>query len=236
MPPLSYRRGRVFLSQGRNPPILNAPPVIGWLAGGNLLVHIGRLALSPDADTTLIWRYAFVAARILDPAAWSRTPGQLLASPVTYAFLHADLTHVLINVVLLLAFGTVVARRMGTLAFLTLYLLSAVAAALTWAAMNPGSPAPLIGASGAVSGMVGAVGAISLKPGRHPLPPLHRRGTALAFVLIWLAANLLAGFLRPEFLGISGGAIAWEAHLGGFAAGFLLIRFFDRHGRRPLGT
>ena len=92
--------------------------------------------------------------------------------------------------------------------------------------------AVLIGASGAISGMVGAVSRVSLWPPRRlgSALPLWNRRMIINFVLIWLALNLLFGFV-PVFVGDGYGSIAWEAHLGGFLAGFLLIGLFDGRGR-----
>src|SRR3546814_12454372 len=95
-----------------------------------------------------------------------------------------------------------------------------------------GSPAPLIGAAGAVSGMVGAIAFLSFRPpslDRGPLP-FRRRSTAVAFVVVWLVVNFVFGVVPLDAIGIDGD-IAWEAHLGGFVAGFLLMPFFDGRGR-----
>jgi membrane associated rhomboid family serine protease len=222
------------LTNRLSPPIFNAPPVVGWIASLNLFVHIARLVLPTQIDNALLWNYAYVAARYDAPDAWLRMTLQLALSPISYAFLHADATHLMINVFLFLPFGTVVGRRMGGWRFLLLYLVCAVGAVLFWTLLNQGSAAPLIGASGAISGMIGAVGWLSLRPHTSDQPPpIKHRGTALSFVVIWLGLNVLFGLLPPGFFGVEGGAIAWEAHLGGFLTGFLLIRFFDRP--RPIG-
>src|SRR3546814_2347066 len=87
--------------------------------------------------------------------------------------LHANFMHLALNMALFLAYGTAVARRMGPVAFLTLYATTGVWSAIFWCWLQPGSPAPLIGASGAVSGMVGAIAFLSFRPpslDRGPLP------------------------------------------------------------------
>src|SRR3546814_10452144 len=147
-------------------------------------------------------------------------------------FLHANFMHLALNMALFLAFGTAVARRMGPVAFLTLYATTGVWSAIFWCWLQPGSLAPLIGASGAVSGMVGAIAFLSFRPpslDRGPLP-FRRRSTAVAFVVVWLVVNFVFGVVPLDAIGIDGD-IAWEAHLGGFVAGFLLMPFFDGRGR-----
>jgi membrane associated rhomboid family serine protease len=144
-------------------------------------------------------------------------------------FLHADLPHLLINMAMLLAFGTPIARRMRTAPFFLLYALCGIAGALFWALLHPYSIDPLLGASGAISGMVGAVGGISLSEESGHGMPFRNRRAALIFVAVWLVLNFLVGLFGASAMGISG-AIAWEAHLGGFVAGFALIKLFPRNG------
>ena len=120
-------------------------------------------------------------------------------------------------------------RTFGKGAFLAFHVICGLAGALFWALMNPYSMDPLLGASGAISGMVGAVAGISLgEPPGHGMP-FRNRGAALTFVAVWLALNFVVGIFGAAAMGIDG-AIAWEAHLGGFVAGFALIRLFPRNG------
>jgi membrane associated rhomboid family serine protease len=100
---------------------------------------------------------------------------------------------------------------------------------LFWTLLHPYSIDPLIGASGAISGMVGAVGGIALTNPPAPDMPFRSRRAALTFVVVWLALNLIVGLFGAAAMGIDG-AIAWETHLGGFIAGFVLIRAFPRNG------
>lgn len=175
----------------------------------------------------MIDRFAFLSARYTFPGAWQLDPLASVAAPITYMFLHGGLTHLLVNMAMLLAFGTVVARRMAAMSFLLLYAICGIAGAAFWLYMHPASTDPLLGASGAISGMVGAVGRISLSKSDTYDMPFRNRGTALVFVVVWLVLNFVFGIIGGAVFGIDA-EIAWEAHLGGFVAGFALITLFAR--------
>jgi membrane associated rhomboid family serine protease len=121
---------------------------------------------------------------------------------------------------------------MGAIQFIILYLLCGIAACFFWDFLNPTSQAILVGASGAVSGMVGAAARVSIWPPRHSgsALPFWRTSTIITFVAIWLALNVVFG-LFPQLITGEYGGLAWEAHLGGFIVGFLLIGLFDGRGR-----
>lgn len=219
-----------------NPPILNAPRVISLLLGANLTVFVVKSIAPYEFEYWLLQRFAFAAAPYTEPGTWSSGPIYLVLTPITYMFLHVDFIHFAINMAMLLAFGTVIARRMGPSSYLTFYLICGVISAASWVLFNPGSPSPVIGASGAISGMFGAVGRLSLRtpqPGAQPFPYFSRR-TALSFVLVWIVLNFVFGALGGAVFGVDA-EIAWEAHLGGFVAGYLLIGLFDGKGQRASG-
>jgi membrane associated rhomboid family serine protease len=221
-------------------PFFRAPAVVLWLIGGLAVLHAARVMLPPNRSEDMVYEYALVPARysrafleshMADPGTiWER-----LLPFVTYMGLHGDVTHVLINCLFLLAFGPVVARRFGPLLFLVFFLVCGVAGALTYLAFNWASPVPVVGASGAISGLMAA--ALRMLPGQAPwavageapLAPIFSR-QILIFSAVWAAINLLAGVTG---LGMGGesGMIAWQAHLGGFAAGLFLCGPFD--GLRP---
>jgi membrane associated rhomboid family serine protease len=177
--------------------------------------------------------------------------GVKLWTLLTYAFLHGSWSHVLLNTVWLVAFGPPVARRSGAVGFLLLMAVTAIVAALAQWAIGPMEVAPLIGASGAVSGLMGAVTRFMFQPGAPlgsrsdgfrtevetiPLAPLSRvltDGRALTFLGIWMATNLVFGAFAPT-LGLSDMPVAWVAHVGGFVAGLVLFPLFDRTAR-PAG-
>ena len=163
-----------------------------------------------------------------DPGGWLER-----AVPfVSYMGLHNDLTHLVINSLWLLAFGPIVARRFGGLLFLLFFLVCGVAGAATHLAFNWGSLVPVIGASGAISGLMAA--GLRLQPSQAPwahageerLAPIFSRQIVM-FTIVWLAINLVFGITG---LGMGGetGQVAWQAHMGGYFAGLLLTGPFDR--------
>jgi membrane associated rhomboid family serine protease len=159
---------------------------------------------------------------------------------LTYALLHGSWAHLALNGVWLAAFGTPVARRCGAARFLLLAALAALGGALVHLAFHPTGIAPLVGASAAVSGLTAAAARFVFAPGdrssfseavedrpRQSLPALLRNRGAALFIGVWFAVNLLIG-LTGTPLGLAEGAIAWEAHIGGFLVGLLIFPLLDR--------
>lgn len=226
------------MSESSNPPIFNAPVAVKWVIGVTVLAHLLRMLLPQEIGQTLLVDLSFI------PALYGGQPASILewllliTSPVTYLLAHIDLTHLAVNMLLLLAFGAAVGRRMGNWPFLLFYVLSGIAGAVAFGLLNIDLLAPVVGASGAVAGMVGAVGRLSLAAGAawkdpgNPMP-FQTRSAALGFIVIWLVLNFVFGVLPAGVLGSEGGGIAWETHLGGFVFGFVTIRWFDGRGRPP---
>src|SRR5205823_3261481 len=125
-----------------------------------------------------------------------------------------------INSLWLFAFGPIVGRRWGSVLFLVFFIVCGASGAVTYLAFNCASPIPVVGASGAISGLM----ATALRmlpgqapwavPGEAPLAPLFSR-QILVFTAIWATINLLTG-LTGLGMGGESGLIAWQAHLGGF--------------------
>jgi membrane associated rhomboid family serine protease len=146
---------------------------------------------------------------------------------ITYGFVHETWTHVIMNTIGAFAFGPPVARLMGVgprgaMVFAAFYLTLVVLSGLGLMAVDPNIAC--IGASGAVSGLMGA--AARLIEGQGRVGPLFGR-TVVAFTLIFVVANVVLGMFRltPGAFGV---AVAWQAHLAGFFAGLLLVGPFAR--------
>lgn len=167
------------------------------------------------------------------------------ATPLTYAFLHGNWTHLVINGLTLLAFGPPVARRLGAPLFLTFYAACAVAGALTHYALHPFDAIPVVGASAAISGTMAAIVRFAFSPGARlgeyggfdgreartaSLSKLGQNRQALFFLVVWFGVNLLLGAF-PQAAG-STEPIAWEAHMGGFLFGLVTFGVFDHWARR----
>ena len=212
-------------------PLLNAPPVVLWLIGLLLVCHGVRVALPAATSDALLLRFSLIPARFADAIAHGAGSGDwssISVTPITYMFLHADFTHVGVNCLWLLVFGPVVARWLGTLRFLLFSLLCGIAAAVLHLAVYWGSPVAVIGASGAISGLMGA-GMRILYGHMHQQPtglaPVTSRPIVM-FSLVWTAVNIVTGVLR---IGVTGDVtlIAWIAHLGGYFAGLFAIQMFS---------
>ena len=256
--------------------IFNAPAVVVVLVVVLLALH-AALNSAPDAIQDRVVRdFAFIPGR-LTIAVWPQRLADLLdransdpaalmqvreirelrvlsggAKPwtlLTYAFLHGSWTHVLLNTVWLIAFGPPIARRFGSGRFLLFMAVAAMFGALAHWASAPMNFSPLIGASGADSGLMGAATRFIFQPGA-PLGPaalfnrpeieaipaaglrhvfVDRR--AMIFLAIWLMTNFIFG-AGAQTLGFSDAPVAWVAHLGGFFSGLVLFPLFDRPFRR----
>jgi len=233
-------------SQPSNPwtrqPIFRIPGVVLGLILVLVLAHVARVMAPGSLSGVMINRFAFIPARYSHTflAAHDVDPGSLIdrAVPfVSYMALHNDFTHLAINSLWLLAFGPIVARRFGAPLFLLFFLICGIAAAVTHLVFNWGSLMPVIGASGAISGLMGAglrllpTQAPWAVPGEDRLAPVFSRQIVI-FTVIWMAINLAAG-LTGFGLGGETGLIAWQAHMGGYLAGLLLAGPFDRFRPRP---
>lgn len=223
-------------------PIFRIPGVVLGLILVLVLAHVARVMAPGSLSGAMINRFAFIPARYSHTflAAHDVDPGSFIdrAVPfVSYMALHNDFTHLAINSLWLLAFGPIVARRFGAPLFLLFFLVCGIAAAVTHLAFNWGSLMPVIGASGAISGLMGAglrllpTQAPWAVPGEDRLAPIFSRQIVI-FTLVWMAINLAAG-LTGFGLGGETGLIAWQAHMGGYLAGLLLAGPFDRFRPGP---
>ena len=139
---------------------------------------------------------------------------------LTSTFLHGGLLHIIGNMLFLWIFGNNIEDAFGHFPFIIFYFVSAVAAGFTQALMNPSSTIPVIGASGAVAGVLGAY--ILLYPQARIITLFWIlffiriiRVPAVIFLGIWF-------FLQIMYAGVVGGSIAWYAHIGGFLAGLVM--------------
>jgi membrane associated rhomboid family serine protease len=221
---------------------VNLPPVIVWLSVALLAIHVVRQFLGAEAEALLVLALAFIPARY-GPLA-EMLPGGWPAgvwSPATHALLHADWLHLAVNLIWMASFGSALARRFGGVRFVLVWLLAAVAGAGMHYLSYPGDEALMIGASGAVSGVMAATVRFAFAPGgplaggispaSYRVPPVSLAGLvgnsrALSFVLIWFAVNLLFGLGGALVPGVAA-PIAWQAHVGGFLAGLVAFPLLD---------
>jgi membrane associated rhomboid family serine protease len=231
-----------FFQDPARQPFLRVPPAVICLIAILIGLHALRVVLfAPDSTQTnyILNTYGFIPAWYSPSflAEKSAIPRGLIhqALPfVTYMFLHGSWAHVLINCALLLAFGPVVARRFGTTLFLAFFLVCGVAGALAHLAVYWGSTEPVIGASAAIVGLMGASFRMfpfdPVQSDAAPLEPILST-RILVWSAVWLLINVVAGVTG---LGAGGGinVVAWVAHMGGYFAGLLLVGPADALARR----
>jgi membrane associated rhomboid family serine protease len=226
---------RVEAPPPRYEPVFNLPPVIVLLIAVCVGVHVLSFEIFDlTAYIRLLENFAFVPARYSGAfpftLAW-------LTTPVTYSFLHGDYAHLIINMIWLAAFGSPLANRIGAARFLLFWLLTALGAVALHYVLHASEDVPLVGASGAISGMMGAAARFAFRIDRRrarpafagrvlSIPQVLSSRPAVTFLVVWFAINLVTGL----GFGASGmsAQIAWEAHIGGFLVGFFLIRPLDR--------
>jgi len=232
----------------RREPIFNVPPVVVGTILLFVLVHVVRnYALTRAQDVEFLLTFAFIPARYdATPLIGGAYPGGFGAEIwtfVSYAFIHADLMHLGVNSVWLLAFGSALARRFGNARFLAFFAVTAAAGAATHLLTHAGDPHPVIGASASISGAMAAAMRFAFQQGgplglwrgdseesyRVPAAPLAtalRDPRVLGFLLAWFGINALFGLGSMSILG-GGQVVAWQAHIGGFVAGLILFALFD---------
>jgi rhomboid family protein len=161
-------------------------------------------------------------------------PGRQASHVITSMFLHGSWMHLLGNMWFLWLFGNNVEDSMTRPRFAVFYLLCGLAAALLQVVVEPDSIVPMVGASGAISGVMGAYLVLYPRVRVFTLVPLGFFVTSIALpawamLIYWMVLQLLGGFTRIG-AGAEGGVAFW-AHVGGFAAGIILVKLFERSDR-----
>lgn len=223
---------------GREPLFNDMPSVVLWLLGLNIGVFVlvwlaGEIGLSGIFVLT-----DFLVLKATDWYAPGEgvlpRPLQAVISLVGYQFMHADIFHIALNMLMLLALGRPLARVLGSRRFLDFYLLTGAAGGLVFVLINVlGDGGAAVGASGAICGLYGGM-IQSIHSGHDGYLRHSERGAANALALLILIQIVFAYFAAS-----SGTPIAWEAHVGGLLAGFLLFplfwRGFGKGARGPRG-
>jgi membrane associated rhomboid family serine protease len=157
-------------------------------------------------------------------------PGRQVSHVLTHMFLHGSWMHLLGNMWFLWLFGNNVEDSMGHLRFLAFYLMCGLTAAAAQILTNPSSPIPMVGASGAISGVMGAYLVLYPRVRVYTLVPLGFFITSMAlpaWVMLgyWFLIQMVSGLVS---VGGEGGGVAFWAHVGGFVAGLVLVKLFAR--------
>jgi membrane associated rhomboid family serine protease len=213
----------------RRAPIATALLIAGCVAvfGYEVVLLLGEEA----ALATWLHRHGLVPARLLagweDPEQWQTV--------ATSMFLHGGVAHLLGNCWFLWVFGNNVEDRLGFFGFGLFYLVTGAAAAGAQVLVDPSSSVPMVGASGAISGVLGAylvffprAWVISFVPWIVPILPIP----AVVFLGFWFVVQAWAG-VGSLMAGTAGaGGVAWWAHAGGFLAGVCIALLLPRGGGR----
>jgi membrane associated rhomboid family serine protease len=201
----------------------------------NAAVFAFELSLAPEQLERLVATLGLTPARFADPrwrARFGLTPADFWPF-LSSLFLHAGLLHAASNLWFLWIFGDNIEERLGSLRFLAFYLACGVLAGAVHVIAEPTSQVPAIGASGAVAGVMGAY--LRLFPRGKVLTlvpvfifPLFVELPAVVFLGLWLLSQAVGASLSDS--GLHGG-VAFFAHLGGFAAGWLTVHGFEPRRR-----
>ncbi len=216
-----------------NPP--SRRPLITWMIMMVcILVFLYQTGLENESERIFIYSYGAIPVLILGteirPDFFAALPSE--ATVITSVFMHGGWLHLGGNMLYLWIFGDNVEDAMGAVKFTIFYLLCGIAATLSHIVIDPSSITPLVGASGAIAGILASY--LMLFP--------HAKVRTLVFIIVFVrwvslpAIAVLMGWLLIQFLSAptslngNAGGVAYFAHLGGFAAGFILTPFFKRRG------
>ena len=241
-----YDSGTPPPAPSARPAIARIPPLIVIAIGILVLVHFVRMEIfSGRNNHDIILLFGFWPARFSAQFSELAAGSTLFlkyeltkySSPFSYALLHENLVHLTMNCVWFMIFGTPLARRLGALRMMVLMSGGALAGAAAHFCVYPGDITPVIGASAVVSAFMGACARFVFQP-RPALPSWSGPRDAMPrltvlqsfihpssrmFIVIFLLINAFSAFFLPQ--------LAWVAHLGGLAFGFLCFGWIDNARR-----
>lgn len=194
----------------------NIPPFAKFITIALIAVHVTMVLLLDDgARLQAINDWGFIPAGFTGAGGFN--PLRLL-TPITYNFIHSDWTHLGFNALMGIALCTFVEKMFSTKTTIRFFFLCGVGGVAIFFAINPTTTTPVIGASGSISGLFAATMMMLYEQGRMGklTGKLANKGP-WPIILIWAGIMALLGV-------ISGGSIAWEAHVGGFLTGAILYR------------
>ena len=213
-------------------PTRTFPFVTIALIAANIVVFFYEASLGPRAEA-LIFTYGAIPFNLIYGIESGRSPVPIVASLFTSMFLHGGFMHVAGNMLYLWIFGNNIEDVMGHVRFIFFYLICGIAAVYSHALLDATSQVPMIGASGAVSGVLGAYLLLFPHAKVLTLVPLGFfiqiiRIPAVFVLGLWIVVQFINGI----FSGRQMGGVAWFAHIGGFLVGMGLIHLFKRNRGR----
>ena len=206
-------------SAGGKEPFINwdkIPPFARCMVGLLVLIQLVMSFAVSGADYVyIIMNYGFVPANYMSGDA---SLVSLIVSPFTSLLLHGGWMHIVFNVVMLLAMGIFFERSYGTKRAVIFFILCGMAGHAAYFVLNPYTTAPVIGASGAISGLF-AVTVIMMSENGMMGPEAQKRGP-VQFIVLWIFIIIAMGVLSP--------GMAWQSHLGGFLGGIGFFHLWRR--------
>jgi membrane associated rhomboid family serine protease len=207
-------------------------PIVTWaIIGVCVLVYLWQASLGDERGQIAVFEYGMIPARVFGEA---ELPPQLSGAPpwatvLTSMFMHGGFMHLALNMLFLWIFGDNVEDSMGHARYLVFYIACGTAAAMAQALINPSSTVPMVGASGAISGVLGAYVLL------HPQATVRVLFVLGIFVtvahvpaMIVLGLWFLTQIANAALVQTEGGGVAFWAHVGGFIAGMALVPIFKR--------
>lgn len=213
------------------------PIVTLLLIAANVIVFVHQITLPHAASEAFIRTYALTPSHIQLALEGHRyTPLEAFLPLFTCMFLHGGFLHIIGNMLFLWVFGGNVEDRFGPFGYLLFYLVCGIASGLTQVVFSWGSHIPSLGASGAISGVLGAYIVFFPRARILTLVPLliiffTVRIPAAVFIGLWFVMNFLSGVISLGALNTGG--VAWWAHVGGFLLGALIAGFTRLVSRAP---
>ena len=208
--------------------------MVTWsLIAANVLIFVSTLSFGSQEAEALVLRFGMIPD-VLVNGNWraTRDAGGALGSwvtPVTSMFLHGGVLHLASNMLFLHVFGDNVEDALGRRRFILFYLFCGLGAVAGQVLVDPSSMVPMIGASGAISGVL--AGYVTLFPHARvvTLIPIFifihfMEVPAGIFIVLWFLLQLVQGYLSLGMIADGGGGVAWFAHIGGFLAGLVCVR------------
>jgi membrane associated rhomboid family serine protease len=220
-------------------PVRRTPVVTIAIIVACIAAFAYRLGLdsTAGADDAFFERYGLIPANLTAAIQTGRGLGEQAVALLTSMFLHVSLFHLGGNLIYLWIFGNNIEDRLGRLGFLAFYVLGGAAAALAQVAIDPTSPFPLVGASGAISAILGTY--LVLFPGARVLSLVFLvffyqliEVPAIAYLGVWFVLQLIDGLGSLGLTGSQGG-VAFFAHIGGFVAGVAVGLIIRGRGGAP---
>lgn len=216
-------------------PTHSTPFVTVALIVANVVVFVLQMLQTPEAQQQFVFAWGAIPNEIV--SGWDLLPAIPVAwlTLFTSMFMHGGLMHLGGNMLYLWIFGNNIEDRLGHVGFLFFYVLGGLVAALSHVVFDPASEIPMVGASGAISAVLGAY--MLAYPRAHVIVLLwivffvrFIRVPAILMLGVWFFMQL-SGFFNE--MNREGGGVAWLAHIGGFVAGVVLAFFAGVRPKRP---